>query len=930
MPILIAIVTWMVAATFSRADFASVAFLFAVMAWYIARQSQRISNLEKSIKVDATSEAPPLSKRAVFVEEDASVPSQPIAEPVLVSEKQEEPHASDPRKVASIDEAVVYSRPSLTNDAAHHLENLLGPALAGFVLTGNPIARIGVIVLFFGVTFALKLVVDQGYLPIEVRLICAALGAFALLGLGWRMRIKKRQFGVTLQGAGAGIFYITVFVAFRLYHLIPGPLAFCLLVGITILSTLLAVLQDARSLAFLGAVGGFLAPALTSEGGGNYILLFGYMALLNLGIFGLSWFRSWRELHITGLLFTFAIALGWGTRYYQPELYAVCQAFLIFFIIIFSVNTIIAASKNRAGKYGSIDTIMTFGTPFAAFLLQYGLVRNYEYGLAWSSCALGSFHIALARIIFQRFKVLLRYLVESYFAVGLFFLSLAVPLAFSGRLTAAIWAVEGLALVWSGVRQRHWLTRLAGQVLIILTSIFFLSDIRYSSSDMAFLNPYFEGIVLLAMAHLLSARLLSGADKETVSVAEKQFAPILSWLGLLWWIGGGFSEISRHLAHWYHALSPQFPTLNWRAVPFGANVYSLFASLTAVTFWLLERYFSIQKFRFLRSWLMPFHLFLLIALFSAGGSSQHYWYRVHPFMSLGFISWSVLILAHYGMLYIQERDAVATNKVVSHHWGLHVWALVISTIVVTWEFFSLIGRSIPETNSWSVSALMIVPALVLIFGTRECVAAARWPFLNSSAAYLKSLGILTRWLLGVTVWTSISEAGSADPLFYLPVLNPLDIGQLLVAFGLIKWWFACQEKSIDVSPSPKSAIYLMSIWSFVWVTAVLLRSVHHYAEIPWNFVDLFESNVAQAALSIFWSALALVLMSLAHKNSWRVVWKAGAFLIGLVVIKLFLIELSSQGTVARIAAFLGVGILMLCIGYLAPIPPEKTISKRSD
>ena len=41
-----------------------------------------------------------------------------------------------------------------------------------------------------------------------------------------------------------------------------------------------------------------------------------------------------------------------------------------------------------------------------------------------------------------------------------------------------------------------------------------------------------------------------------------------------------------------------------------------------------------------------------------------------------------------------------------------------------------------------------------------------------------------------------------------------------------------------------------------------------------------------------------------------------------VVAKLFFIDLTNVGGVERIVSFLGVGALMLAIGYLAPFPSE--------
>jgi uncharacterized membrane protein len=46
-------------------------------------------------------------------------------------------------------------------------------------------------------------------------------------------------------------------------------------------------------------------------------------------------------------------------------------------------------------------------------------------------------------------------------------------------------------------------------------------------------------------------------------------------------------------------------------------------------------------------------------------------------------------------------------------------------------------------------------------------------------------------------------------------------------------------------------------------------------------------------------------------------------LLALVVVKLFAVDLSRVGGVARIVSFIGVGLLLLLIGYLAPVPPRR-------
>jgi len=53
-----------------------------------------------------------------------------------------------------------------------------------------------------------------------------------------------------------------------------------------------------------------------------------------------------------------------------------------------------------------------------------------------------------------------------------------------------------------------------------------------------------------------------------------------------------------------------------------------------------------------------------------------------------------------------------------------------------------------------------------------------------------------------------------------------------------------------------------------------------------------------------------------------VLWISGASLLALVVVKLVLVDLSGRGTLERIVSFIGTGVLLLVVGYFAPIPPD--------
>jgi len=326
-------------------------------------------------------------------------------------------------------------------------------------ISGNTVVRVGVVVLFFGIAFLLKYAYEHTHVPIELRLTGVCVAAIVLLIIGWRLRLKRPGYALALQGGGVGVFYLTVFAAFRLYQVLPPEAALILLFLIAALSAVLAVLQDAQSLAALGASGGFLAPILASTGAGSHVMLFSYYAMLNVGILGIAWFKAWRPLNVLGFAFTFSIGTLWGARFYRPELFENTEPFLLLFFAMYLAIPILFARKRAPELKSYVDSTLIFGTPLVAFGLQTQLVRNIEYGAAWSALALSGIYLLLARRLFMRNRDTLRLLVEAFLALGVVFATLAIPLALDGRWTSATWALESAAILWIGVRQGRLVAR---------------------------------------------------------------------------------------------------------------------------------------------------------------------------------------------------------------------------------------------------------------------------------------------------------------------------------------------------------------------------------------------------------------------------------------------------------------------------------------
>ena len=203
--------------------------------------------------------------------------------------------------------------------AAPRAPNVIERALAGarnWLLGGNTVLRVGVVLLFLGLAFLLRYATEGLVVPLELRYAGVAAAALALLALGWWLRQRNPHYALMLQGTGIGVLYLTVFAAMRLHPLLDPTAAFGLLVAVTVFSAVLAITQDSLALACAAALGGFAAPILTSSGTGSHVALFSYFALLNAGILAIAWFKAWRPLNVIGFVGTFGIGFTWGLRSY--------------------------------------------------------------------------------------------------------------------------------------------------------------------------------------------------------------------------------------------------------------------------------------------------------------------------------------------------------------------------------------------------------------------------------------------------------------------------------------------------------------------------------------------------------------------------------------------------------------------------------------
>src|SRR5205814_4628011 len=200
----------------------------------------------------------------------------------------------------------------------------------------------------------------------------------------------------------------------------------------------------------------------------------------------------------------------------------------------------------------------------------------------------------------------------------------------------------------------------------------------------------------------------------------------------------------------------------------------------------------------------------------------------------------------------------------------------------------------------------------------------QWPLEVHRVAYIGVAAVgLALYLALWSVTTNVTLAGNPYPLPFAPLLNPLDLAEFFVLLVLLRFWLYLRSARLpDYALLPRRPVFIgLAILAFIWLNAALLRSLHHLAAVPFEIGPLLSSTLVETSISIFWTLIALTTMLLATRKNARIVWLTAAGLLGVVIAKLFLVDLSHVGTVERIISFVGVGLLMLIIGYFSPLPP---------
>ena len=776
-----------------------------------------------------------------------------------------------------------------------------------WVTTGNAPVKVGVLVSLVGVGLLLREAHRRGIieLTIEVRLAAAAVFGLVLLALGWRQRRSRPIYGRSLQGGGVAVLYVTTYAAFAVYDVLGAIPAASAVVVITAGAGVLSVLQDSRVLAVLGIIGGFLAPVLTYSRPEDHVYVFTFFLVLNAAIGGVAWFKTWPELNLLGFGFTFGLTFFWLADRFEQEEWVSTQPFIALFVLMYMGMPALFAAReapdlkavfsggqvpDMAFVRGAWTAPLVFGTPFAGLGLQQLAVGHTEYGLAVTAAGLAVVQAALG-LTMRRIGADGRQLAEAYAGLGVAFSAIAVPLALEAYFTSTVWAVQGLVLLWLGCRRDRLLALIGGAVLQVLAAVSFAQhlgeSLPYPDDAWPIANQHFLGALLLAVAGLASGWLLSRRPQQ--GDGDQALAwTALAW-GIVWWLVGGVMEIVQQLPDSSHLSA----LLGFMVGSFAAG------SLGA-------RRLRWQELESVGLLILPTLVLMLVLSLLA---------QSHPLDEWGWAAWPPAFAAH--LLFLRRREGSFPQLGALVHTGGY-WALA---ALVAAEVYWQVDRV--AEGVWPLAATVgavLALASATVAGRRRL----GWPVAAHWRTYLLACaGPLLAVLAVVVLGAALSHDGDPTPMLFLPVLNPLGVLIGLQLAALLAWRRLARAQEDHPFRDLMTARWTpaLAALGLVLATVETARTVSHWLDVPWELQALWDTTELQTSLSILWAVIGLSGMVAGVRMARRVVWATGASWMAVVVVKLFLVDLSSLTALGRVVSFIVVGVLLLVVGYLAPVPP---------
>lgn len=778
-------------------------------------------------------------------------------------------------------------------------------------LQRNWMAWLGGLSIALAGIFLARYAIEQGLLGPGLR-IALGIGTGVALhaGAAWLLRKSGSHPALAAMAGGGSItLFATLLAALHYYQMFSPTLVFVVL-ALVALATMWLAVSHGPLLAIIGMLGAYAVPILVSTGSGKLFAALIYALIITRSVLLLA--RVVR----TGWLWWGAVlgAVGWWILSLTGSqvdgfrgLYLAMLAYLL--MAVCSGNWRLAQahsgrvwplgparapsngrpndqSTERTDKDPAGSTVWEQGLPMAllgvvgaqivsvlhsgwvghwptflalpALLLFASLRQPRLLGLVWmlllgSLAGIGALYASIPNMDIERFADMGGLNEPLTDPSGLLFSLACLGLLY---LLAAFWGhLYGRARAW-------WASLLAmTPVLCFLTAYLTASQV----TSPLYWTLFFAGVaaVQMAIAVLATNRFIDQKDRQ--------------WIGIWHFIAGhsGYAiavAVAFEAATLTLALAAQVLSLAWLIQRFNASAIG----------WLLKLVVVLVVVRLTANpWLFDYPPTWHWPLWTYGGSTLLCWLASRQ-------------LAEYPKL--RQWTEVASL----HLFVLTVWAEA--------RYLLHDGRVFFAEYSLSEATLYIglAGALSLIYHYRARISdeLARW--YHGYSLLLLAFGLLN--YLGILAHLAYSHPWAVTAIGEQPVFNLLTLALgLPIVFGALY----ARYYGHAGNRARKLAALFVGIASFLFVSF----QVRHL----WQGTVSLQNGTSSGELytySIVWLMMAVAAMLLAGMRQWQNLYRGGLAMLAVVILKIFLIDLSDLDGLLRVASFMGLGLALVGISFL--------------
>jgi uncharacterized membrane protein len=790
---------------------------------------------------------------------------------------------------------------------------------------------IGVIVIVFAVGFFLKLAFDSGWITPTYQVWTGIFIGITCLGLGEWLRKKYAGYAYSLTGGGILILYLSTWASFKIYDpvIFSQQMAFVLMALITATASILAARYNTLTIAILGLFGGFLTPILLSTEVDNETALFGYIALLNLGVLSLAFTKQWRSLNYLSFAATVIMVLSWIIKWYGSTKLWTTIIFLTLFFVIFALLAVLYNVVNRRPTTW-LDLTLVFLNAILYFSATYSLLSASEHAgryhayLGGFAVLMACFYGLLGYFTYSRDRED-RLLILTFYGLACLFLVLAVPIQFDQQWVTMAWAIEGAIMTFIGLRVKDKTSLYAALVVFGIAAFhWFAIDLpQFGYQAGKTFTPVWNNrglscavlVASLAAASLFYKRLGSHLQDEERSM-----------FGGLYLLGANVFAItllSFDVHNYFEqkkaatdvALTDDVQRLgNTQLFALTAlwAMYSAAALMIGVT----------RKLQLLRIAALALLAITALKVFA----TDFFFYDArwhHTIFNQTFASFAALIAALLCGIWLYSRSegideterAIVLPALIGAANLLAVFSLSIEVIGHYNRAAASATSHLDESKQFALSVLwMVYGAAALLFGIIR-----NSKLLRGGGMILFILTICKLFVVDLTYFNSAWHR--------LVVNQTFGAFALMVAALAMTVWFYVRSEAVELEERFGVVPFLIVIANVLSLVALSAEAWGYFDKlisagnldnaVDFDYLHFRDWRLAQQlSLSVIWALYGGAMLTIGILRRSRLLRIMALLLLSLTILKVFFLDLASLEKLYRIVSFIVLGLILLAVSFL--------------